>query len=403
MNILRLFLILLLAPLISNAATPSFSSFIPTQFTNNNIVIGLNTNYVLTWQMVSTNSFTTNLNNLAINTNTFPTLPVVLDIVNTTSNQLSTNTWTPILTNIYRLHGKVMIGTTNYGLNAKLIIDSMGHTFAVIATNSVSGTQVKLITESGTNGAAYVQAISAGTGNSAIAASGGFYSYIELLTRSNSTGNTVSLLVNGDNRTYLDIGGRNPLIVSNAALTGSIIVGVDGIVRFKATGGGIEFPDSTRQFTSATNAVRIFGLDGITASPSNNTANGSIDYRLSSAGATNFPHVVVTNGVLYGTSLWTASSDATNYVLTLSTNVERTINMTGNVRVVGVAALAPAGFRGFVGVTVTNNSGSTFTVETTNTFRPYGTNSFSIPSGKDARIVFQIDENRVFYGGTVTP
>lgn len=218
---------------------------------------------------------------------------------------------------------------------------------------------------------------------------------------------------NQDDRTILErlndnFSLNNPMfIITNNAAESSFIMHSNGIVEFGAAspGGGITFrmDNTMRQFTVATNAVRVFGLDGITVSPSNNTANGSIDYRISSAGDTNFPHVVITNNVLYGTSLWTASSDATNYVLTLSANAERTINMTANVRVVGVSALAPAGFRGFVGVTVTNNSGSTFTVETTNTFRPLGTNSFSVPSGKDARIVFQIDENRVFYGGTVTP
>jgi hypothetical protein len=373
MKTLRLFLLVLLMPLFAKAASPTFSSFLPTQFTNNGVVIGLNTNYVMTWQMVNTNSFTTNGNNLAINTNTFPTLPVVLDIVNTASNQLSTNTWTTILTNIYRMHGKVMIGTTNYVPNAKFIVDSLGHTYAALFTNRVSGTWANVATESGTNGAAYMQVVSAGTGAGLFSASGGAVSYLELIARGNSVGQTTILLANQDNRffTYSPAsGGIISFAITNNAPNNSLVIGLDGIVRFKATGGGIEFPDNTRQFTAA---------------------------------STNFPHVVVTNGVLYGTSLWTASSDATNYVLTLSANAERTINMTGNVRVVGVAALAPAGFRGFIGVTVTNNSGSTFTVETTNTFRPYGTNSFSIPSGKDARIVFQIDENRVFYGGTVTP
>jgi hypothetical protein len=406
MRTLRLLLILLLFPVLSRAASPSFNSFLPTWFTNNGIVIGLNTNMVITWQMVSTNSFTTNGNSLAINTNTFPTLPVVLDIVNTTSNQLSTNTWTTLLTNIYRMSGKVMIGTTNHAQNAKFIVNSSGLTYSALFTNPVSGTWAAVGTESSPNGASYYQAVSVGTGAGIMSANGGSVAYMELIARSNAVGQTTVLLANQDNRffTYSPAsGGIISFIITNNSPNNSLVIGLDGIVRFKATGGGIEFPDSTRQFTSATNAVRIFGLGGITASPSNNTANGSIDYRISSTGDTNFPHVVVTNGVLYGTSLWAASSDSTNYVLTLSTNAERTINMTANVRVVGVAALAPAGFRGFVGVTVTNNSGSTFTVETTNTFRPYGTNSFSVPSGKDARIVFQIDENRVFYGGTVTP
>lgn len=373
MKTFRLFLLLLLVPFMASAASPSFNSFLPTQFTNNGVVIGLNTNYALTWQMVSTNSFNTNENSLSINTNTFPTLAVVLDIANTTSNQLSTNNWTPLLTNIYRMSGKVMIGTTNHAQNAKFIVNSSGLTYSALFTNPVSGTWAAVGTESSSNGASYFQAVSVGTGSGIMAANGGNVAYLELIARSNSVGQTTMLLANQDNRlfTYSPAsGGIISFIITNNAPNNSLVIGLDGIVRFKATGGGIEFPDSTRQFTAA---------------------------------SSNFLHVIVTNTVLYGTSLWTASSDATNYVLTLSTNSERTINMTANVRVVGVSALAPAGFRGFVGVTVTNNSGSTFTVETTNTFRPYGTNSFSIPSGKDARIVFQIDENRVFYGGTVTP
>jgi hypothetical protein len=160
--------------------------------------------------------------------------------------------------------------------------------------------------------------------------------------------------------------------------------------------------DNSYQKTAATNAVRIFGLGGITASPSNDTANGSIDYRISSAGDTNFPHLNVTNGVLYGTSLWTASSDTTNFILNPALN-ERTINMAANIRVISLSAFNPAGFRGFVGVLITNNSGSSFNFDVTNTIVPFGTNTLTIPTGKAARVVFQIDENRAFWGGAVQP
>lgn len=320
MKTLRLFLLVLLMPLFARAASPSFNSFLPTWFTNNGVVIGLNTNLVITWQTVSANSFTTNGNNLAVNTNTFPTLPVVYDIVNNASNQLATNTWTTILTNIYRMSGKVMIGTTNYASNAKLIVDSSGHTFAIFATNSASGTQIRFATESGVNGSAYIQNISAGNGNSILAANGGLYSYIELITRSNSAGNGTVLLVNGDNRTYYDIGGRTPFVVSNATPSGTIITGSDGIVRFAAAGGGIAFTNLplARQFTVATNAVRVFAGTGTTVTITNNTANGSLDYRIdASGGVTSYAPVVI-------------PTTETNMVFSTATNAWFTYSLTNN-------------------------------------------------------------------------
>jgi hypothetical protein len=401
MRILRLLLILLLMPLLARAASPTYGSFLSTQFTNNGVVIGLNTNYVLTWQMVSTNSFTTNGNNLAINTNTFPTLAVVLNLLSSATNGLTTNYWTLVGTNIARPSGMVSVGTTNTAPGVTLLIDGTDRgVFTILTTNRTGQNRHYLGLEAG--GTAYSDVTSGGAGNASFSAMGGLYAYLGLISRSNSAGNTTVLLVNGDNRTYTDIGGRNALSISNAATTGTLIVGADGIVRFQATGGGIGFPDFTRQFTSATNAVRVFGLGGITASPSNNTANGSIDYRLSSAGDTNFPHINVTNGVLYGTSLWTASSDTTNFILNPALN-ERTINMAADVRVISVSGFNPAGFRGFVGVLITNNSGSSFNFDVTNTIVPFGTNTLTIPTGKAARVVFQIDENRAFWGGAVQP
>lgn len=82
---LALILVLMLA---SNArsASPSFNSFLPQQFTNNGISIGLNTNYVLTWQMVTTSDLTTNGNALGVNTNKFPTLTTIQSIVQNATN-----------------------------------------------------------------------------------------------------------------------------------------------------------------------------------------------------------------------------------------------------------------------------------------------------------------------------
>lgn len=414
MKTLRLLLILLLFPLLSRAASPSYNSFLPSWFTNNNIVIGLNTNLVLTWQMVSTNYLTTNGNSLSLNTN------AVLALVSGTSNNIVVPPpSTGVLFNsngVLRANPNFVFNwaNTNVGIGIsnpqyRFVVNGDGSAFPQILLTNANGAWVGMILSGNT---AAFQLMSVGSAGAYQTVDGFVESTFSFNTRSNASGRRYMRFNNRDNRLFAeslsDAGGpqNKSLIISNNAAEASLVIHSNGVVEFGAAspGGAITFQSdrTMRQATVATNAVRIFGLGGITASPSNNTANGSIDYRLSSVGDTNFPHTVITNGTLYGNTLWTASSDTTNFILNPALN-ERTINMAANVRVISASALNPAGFRGFVGVTITNNSGSSYNFDTTNTFVPYGTNTLTIPTGKAARVVFQIDENRVFWGGAVQP
>lgn len=301
---------------------------------------------------------------------------------------------------------------TNVGIGtltpkSRLSVFGSGSIPVMIATNTSGAYVAMYLSGSGGNLAAF-QITSTGSQGAYQTTDGFLESAFSFNTRSNAADRRYVRWNNRDNRFFVQslsdaLALQNiPLIITNNAAQNSLVIHSNGVVEFGAAdpGGAITFrlDPTMRQFTVATNAVRVFGISGITVSPSNNTANGSIDYRASIS--TNQTDFALSGTLLYATSVWTASSDGTNFVISPPFS-ERWLNMTNNVRVVGISQLAPSGFRGFLGVSLTNNSGSTYTLTATNTFLALGTNSFSVASGKALRVVFQIDENRVSYGGKV--
>lgn len=110
-----------------------------------------------------------------------------------------------------------------------------------------------------------------------------------------------------------------------------------------------------------------------------------------------------TNGVVAGSvgyidGMLVPASNLTNYTVT-ATNSERTLNMTNAVRFTALAG-STAGKKDFACVTLTNYSGSTQTLNVTNAWKAYGPTTNQIPSGKVARLCFEVEGANVRYSMT---
>lgn len=294
----NLILILILAVAafvgVTKAASPSYTSFLSQQFTNDGIKIGLNTNYVLTWQMVNTQDFTTNGNRLAINTNTFASLLIVADMIQkgtnpfiawtgistnyltTNGNQLTINTGAlasaigggPVSSNsipvpppngalLYNSNGilkgatgmvySASSGSVGIGVSSparRLVIDGSSGTLnpQFVMTNT-SGAYTWM----GTSGN-YSEMGAAGVGSDGayMVANGASESVFQFNTKSNASGSRLIRWINRDNRltvTLLSDTGASILssgfVYTNTAPNNTLILGGDGWVRAYGAGAGL--------------------------------------------------------------------------------------------------------------------------------------------------------------------
>lgn len=92
------------------------------------------------------------------------------------------------------------------------------------------------------------------------------------------------------------------------------------------------------------------------------------------------------------------ASNLTNYTVTAQ-NSEWTLNMTNAVRFT-LAAGGVSGQKLFPCVTLTNYSGATQTLNVTNAWKAYGPTTNQIPSGKVARLCFEVEGSNVRYSMT---
>lgn len=301
MKTLRLLFLLVLMPLLARGASPSFNSFDTNWFTIQSFIISGNTNKIVSWPAVNTTYLDTNGYVLNVNTGALAaaiggggggsSLPF-------NPNQFSTNGGQVSITNTVR--------TTNATTWSSHTVNVTGNTASpqFVITNS-SGLYHGFFLDGST--IAYTSFHPTSTSGAFSTVSGGLRSVIALWTRSNNTPNLRFMrIVNENDRTSFELLSdafsliSTPVSISNATPTGTLITGSDGVVRL---GTGLGF-GATRQFTAATNAVRVFAGTGTTVTITNNTGNGSLDYRVDSSGGgidTNGPVAFATNVFVGGT------------------------------------------------------------------------------------------------------
>ena len=243
------------------AASPSFNSFSNESFTISGSTIGVNTNFVATWGGFNLFSLQ---GQVLLNSNGVPVGTTGLTVSPTTRNVGIGLSNAP-----YRL----TVNMANTGIPQVVYTNTSGSS----AAWAFPSTDANMIMSSGSGGLAN------------FSARADVESYLQLITTANTADSETFRLVNSDDRlkieTYLDSGAlkNTPVEIAADAPDSTLVIDATGVALFNAGGTGY---GSTRQVTAATNAVRIFAEAGINVSVSNNTANGSLDYRLSVAGTT---------------------------------------------------------------------------------------------------------------------
>lgn len=286
MKTLRLLLLLVLTPLLSKAASPSFNSFDTNWFTIQSFIISGNTNKIVSWPAVNTTYL--NTNGYVLNINTGALAAAIGGGGGGASllfnpNQFSTNGGQVSITNTVKL--------TNATTRSSHTVDVTGNTASpqFVATNSTGLFHGMYLDATSVS---YTALHPSSTSGAFLTMAAGDQTSFALWTRSNNTPNLRFMrFKNEDDRTFLELLNDAfsqvsiPLSVSNAAPTGSINIGSDGTVHI---GTGLGF-GATRQVTAATNAVRVFSGTGTTVTITNNTGNGSLDYRIDASGGSQTP------------------------------------------------------------------------------------------------------------------
>lgn len=115
------------------------------------------------------------------------------------------------------------------------------------------------------------------------------------------------------------------------------------------------------------------------------------------------PFSVVSNGWLsvqkFTDGLLVPSSNLTNYTVT-ATTAERTINATNNIHFSSVSG-GSSGQKMFPSFTVTNFSGADRLLTFASGWTAYGSPTNTVPSGKTARVMFEVEGSNVRYGVTI--
>lgn len=115
------------------------------------------------------------------------------------------------------------------------------------------------------------------------------------------------------------------------------------------------------------------------------------------------PFSAVSNGWLsvqkFTDGLLAPSSNLTNYTVT-ATVAERTINATNNIHFSSVSG-GSSGQKMFPSFTVTNFSGADRLLTFASSWTAYGSPTNVIPSGKVARVMFEVEGSNVRYGVTM--
>lgn len=268
----------LLAPLLVRGANPSFQSFDQLWFNTNSYIISGDTNRIMSWPAVNTNFLTTNGYVLGVNTG------ALASAIGSTTNHWQINN----ATNVYRSAGFVGIGTATPMYRVHIDAGSTVFPQFVMTNNSLASASIQAGVSASV--ASFVVSSGSSSGGSYSLFSGFSEASFAMNTLNNTSGQRYVRYLNSNNRLILqcltdDASGliSTPFIITNTAPNNSLIIGLDGIARFYASGGGIN-----------THSLRIGGTASSGLITNMLTGSATLDFGSGSLGVTEDLPITVT-------------------------------------------------------------------------------------------------------------